>query len=66
MDVSKGDKVQGVPKKTVFSVQQAVGGIRSEVKSKVGCVLENSGYFLSDEYKNFCEQMAEKNEVKHG
>ena len=44
--------VQGVPKKRWISVQQAVEGIRSDLRIKVGGVLENSGYFLSNEYKN--------------
>ena len=44
--------VQGVPKKTVFSVQTVIEGIRNELGIKVGGVSENSGYFLSNEYKN--------------
>ena len=44
--------IQGVPKKRWISVQQAVEDIRSDLRIKVGCVLENSGYFLSNEYKN--------------
>ena len=45
-------KLQGVPKKRWIGVQQAVEGIRSDLRIKVGGVLENSGYFLSNEYKN--------------
>ena len=45
-------KLQGVPKKTVFSVQTVIEGIRNELGIKVGGVSENSGYFLSNEYKN--------------
>ena len=44
--------LQGVPKKRLISVQQAVEGIRSDLWIKVGGVLENSGNFLSDEHKN--------------
>ena len=44
--------IQGVPKKSVISVWQAIEGIRSGLKIKVGWVLENSGNFLSDEHKN--------------
>ena len=44
--------IQGVPKKRWISVQTAVEGIRSDLWLKVGGVLENSGNFLSDEYKN--------------
>ena len=44
--------VQGVPKKRLISVPQAVEGIRSDLWIKVGGVLENSGYFLSNQYKN--------------
>ena len=43
--------VQGVPKKTVISVQTVIEGIRNELGIKVGGVSENSGYFLSNEYK---------------
>ena len=45
-------ELQGVPKKRWISVQTAVEGIRSDLWIKVGGVLENSGYFLSNEYKN--------------
>ena len=43
-----------VSKKRVILVQMAIEGTRSELWIKVGGVLENSGYFLSDvdEYKN--------------
>ena len=44
--------LQGVPKKRLISVYQAVEGIKSDPRIKVGGVLENSGYFLSNEYKN--------------
>ena len=44
--------LQGVPKKTVISVQTVIEGIRNELGIKVGGVSENSGYFLSNEYKN--------------
>ena len=44
--------VQGVPKKTVIGVQTVIEGIRNELGVKVGGVSENSGYFLSNEYKN--------------
>ena len=44
--------IQGVPKKTVISVQTVIEGIRNELGIKVGGVSENSGYFLSNEYKN--------------
>ena len=44
--------VHGVPKKTVISVQTVIEGIRNELGIKVGGVSENSGYFLSNEYKN--------------
>ena len=44
--------LQGVPKKKWISVQQPVEGVRSDLRIKVGGVLKNSGYFLSNEYKN--------------
>ena len=60
--------IQGVPKKTVISVQTVIEGIRNELGIKVGGVSENSGYFLSNEYKNstISRKKGEKNEVKHG
>ena len=45
--------IQGVPKKIRISVSQAVEGLESGLEIKVGSVLENSGFFLSNEYKNF-------------
>ena len=44
--------IQGVPKKTLFYVSQAIEGTRSGLETKVGWVLKNSGNFLSDEHKN--------------
>ena len=46
-------KVQGVPKKIRISVSKAVEGLESGLEIKVGSVLENSGFFLSNKYKNF-------------
>ena len=45
--------VQGVPKKIRISVSQAVEGLESGLEIKVGSVLKNSGFFLSNEHKNF-------------
>ena len=45
-------QIQGVPKKTLFYVWQAIEGTRSGLETKVGWVLQNSGNFLSDEHKN--------------
>ena len=66
IDKIKIINIQGVPKENPFIV--LVAGTRSELWMKVGSVLENSGYFLSNEYKNFTipRKKAEKNEVKHG
>ena len=36
----------------MISVQTVIEGIRNELGIKVGGVSENSGYFLSNEYKN--------------
>ena len=47
-----GEYVQGVPKKIRISVYEAGEGLRRGPGTKVGLVLQNSGFFLSNEYKN--------------
>ena len=45
--------VQGVPKKSVISVQMLLEAFKNELQIKVGWVLKNSGNFQSNEHRNF-------------
>ena len=55
--------IQGVPKKIRISGKEAVEGLRSGLETKVGSVLKNSGFFLSNEYKN--SSLLSKNSCKN-
>ena len=48
-----GKKLQGVPKKTLVSVQRLLEVLKSDLQIKVGWVLKNSGNFQSNEHRNF-------------
>ena len=45
--------VQGVPKKTLVSVQRLLEVFKNDLQIKVGWVLKNSENFQSNEHRNF-------------
>ena len=45
--------IQGVPKKTLVSVQRLLEVLKNDLQIKVGWVLKNSGNFQSNEHRNF-------------